>query len=311
MLFDKPLREHPPLLQLILIFSLCIASGGLFTLLALQLAETVTGIPGQLVPFWLENPEARFIPYIWWMQSMSAVGLLVVPGLVWSYYYDYNTPWEPLGLQHPTKFKVYAATAVLMLIILPLVYAIYAFNQSMALPEAWSELEKSLQNAEATSQQTITLLLSATGWTGFVFNLIVIALLPALSEELIFRGVLQNIVRNSSGNPHLAIWLAAFVFSAVHMQWYGFLPRMLLGALFGYLYFWSGQLSLAVLAHFVNNAIAVLFEYAAKTGQAPVTETELLQSPWWLVLLSALFTGILLRYLHLHRLKLNPQIPSN
>lgn len=310
MLFDKPLREHPPFLQLILVFSLCIASGGLFTLLALQLSEAVTGVAGQMVPFWLDNPEARFIPYIWWVQSMSAIGLFVVPGIVWAYYYDYNTPWEPLGFQYKAKLNTYAATTVLMVLVLPLVYAVYQLNQSMELPAAWSALEKSLQEAEKTSEQTIQLLLTASGWSGLAMNIIVIALLPAISEELIFRGVLQNIMRRFFANPHLAIWLTAILFSAIHMQWYGFLPRMLLGALFGYLYFWSGQLSLAVLAHFVNNGIAVIAEYASKTGKTPISETELLQSPWWLVLLSTLISGIFLRYLYLHRIKADSQLPS-
>lgn len=309
MLFNKPLREHPPLLQLILMVSLCIASGGLFTLIALQFSEAITGIPGQLVPVWLENPETRYIPYIWWMQSMSALGLLVVPGIIWSYYYDYNTNWQPLGLQHRSRFTVYLSVIALLLIVMPLIYAVYQANQQMKLPATWSALENSLQIAEQNSQKTIELLLQANGWSGLMLNLFVIALLPAISEELIFRAVLQNIMRRFFGNPHLAIWLAAILFSAVHMQWYGFLPRMLLGALFGYLYFWSGQLSLAVLAHFVNNAVAVLFEYAAKNGSSPITETQLLESPWWLVLLSALFTGILLRYLYLHRLKVTPQSP--
>jgi len=310
MLFDKPLRDHPPFLQFILIFSLCIASGGLFTLIALQLAEAVTGIPGQLVPFWLDNPETRFIPYIWWMQSMSAVGLFVVPGIVWAYYYDYSTSWEPLGFHHKTRTKNYIVTALLMLAVLPLVYVVYQLNQQVELPAAWSSLEKSLQEAEASSEKTIDLLLTAKGSMGFVLNIIVIALLPAISEELIFRGVLQNILRKAVANPHLAVWVTALIFSAIHMQWYGFVPRMLLGALFGYLYFWSGQLSLAVLAHFVNNAVAVVFEYVSKAAKSPFNETQLLESPWWLVLLSALFSGIFLRYLYLHRNKTNDLTPT-
>lgn len=150
MLFDKPLRDHHPLLQLILIFSLCIASGGLFTLIALQLAEVVTGIPGQMVPFWLDKPEARYIPYIWWIQGMSALGLFVVPGIVWAYYYDYSTPWEPLGFQYKARVSTYLTTALLMLAVLPLVYSVYQLNQSMELPAAWSALEKACRKQRPT-----------------------------------------------------------------------------------------------------------------------------------------------------------------
>lgn len=307
MLFDKPLRDHPPFLQLILIISLAIASGGLFTLIALQLSSQLTGVAGQLVPVWLENPDSKYIPYIWWMQSMSAIGLMVVPGLVWAYYYDYTLPWEPLGLHYKVTLKSYLAVGCIMIAVIPFIYAVYHLNQGMELPAVWSELEASLQKAEKDSEQTIQLLFQARGWSGLLMNLFVIALLPALSEELIFRGVLQNIMRNFFKNPHWAIWLTAILFSAIHMQWYGFLPRMILGALFGYMYFWSGKLGLAILAHFVNNAVAVLFEYMSMAAKSPFNETDLLASPWWLVLLSLLISGIFLRYLYLQRHKTNPQ----
>ncbi len=306
MLFDKPLRDHPPLLQLLLLFSLCIASGGLFTLIALQFSAQLTGISGQLVPAWLDQPDIKYIPYIWWMQSMSAFGLMVVPGIIWAYYYDYTTSWEPLGLHFKTSRKSYLAVVGIMLVSMPIIYAVYHWNQGIALPAAWSELEASLQKAEKDSEQTIKLLMQATGWSGLLMNLFVIALLPAISEELIFRGVLQNIMRSLFKQPHLAIWLTAILFSAIHMQWYGFLPRMLLGALFGYFYFWSGKISLAVLAHLVNNGLAVIIEYTGNATNLPVDEDVLLASPWWLVLLSLLFSGIFLRYLYLHRRELNP-----
>jgi len=94
-----------------------------------------------------------------------------------------------------------------------------------------------------------------------------IAILPAIGEELLFRGVLQRIFANWTKNIHLGVWIAAILFSAMHMQFYGFLPRMMLGVLFGYLFVWSGSLLLPILCHFINNGSAVIYAYVAGVDQ--------------------------------------------
>ena len=93
-----------------------------------------------------------------------------------------------------------------------------------------------------------------------ILNLIMIALLPAVGEELIFRGIMQQGLQKKM-SPHFAIWLAAIVFSAIHMQFFGFVPRMLMGVAMGYLFYWSGNLWYPIVAHFTNNALAVGMAY--------------------------------------------------
>lgn len=300
MLFDKPLRDHHPIVQLLLLIGLCLSSGGLFALIALKSAESVTGIAGTLVADWLQTPDPMYIPYIWWVQSLSAFGVFVLPGIIWAYYYDYDTPWQPLGLHIRQKPTIWLYVGILVIVISPLIYWIYGINQQMELPEAWSALEASMKTAEEESEKTIKLLLSATGTQAFLINILVIAILPAVGEELLFRGVLQNIFRGLFNNPHIAIWLGAILFSALHMQWYGFLPRLLLGAMFGYIYFWSGSIMLSIFAHFINNGAAVAVEMWGGEGGSEAIENALLNSPWWLILVSLLAVAILLRAIHLH-----------
>ena len=98
-----------------------------------------------------------------------------------------------------------------------------------------------------------------------LFNIFLIAFIPAMGEELFFRGALQGALRDWKGIK-TAIWITAIVFSAIHLQFYGFVPRMLLGAFFGYLIFWSNSIWPAVLAHFVNNVMAVIFYYFKYNG---------------------------------------------
>jgi membrane protease YdiL (CAAX protease family) len=96
----------------------------------------------------------------------------------------------------------------------------------------------------------------------FLAAIVILAIVPAIGEELLFRGILQNKIEMLSKNKHIAIWITAFIFSFIHFQFYGFVPRLLLGALFGYLYIWSGNLTIPILAHFINNGFTLLLLYA-------------------------------------------------
>lgn len=97
--------------------------------------------------------------------------------------------------------------------------------------------------------------------SGLLMNLVIMAVIPAVGEELIFRGCLQRIFCKWIASPHVCIWLVAIIFSAIHMQFYGFLPRMLIGALFGYLYFWSKNIYVPIFAHFLNNASVTVMAF--------------------------------------------------
>lgn len=123
-----------------------------------------------------------------------------------------------------------------------------------------------------------------------VLAFIVIAVLPAIGEEFVFRGLLQTEFQKLTRSPHLAIVLSAILFSAIHMQFFGFIPRFLLGVLFGYLYYWSGNLSVSILAHFVNNGTAVIGMYLYQRGavQFDMESTDAL--PATSVLSSAVLT---------------------
>jgi membrane protease YdiL (CAAX protease family) len=93
---------------------------------------------------------------------------------------------------------------------------------------------------------------------------VVIALIPAIGEELVFRGLLQPRVQRLTHNVHAAVWITGFIFSAIHFQFYGLIPRMLLGVLLGYLYVWSGNLWYPIVGHFTNNGFTLLMIFLYK-----------------------------------------------
>jgi hypothetical protein len=129
-------------------------------------------------------------------------------------------------------------------------------------------------------------------FAGFV----VIAVIPAFGEELLFRGFLQPFAVKTFKNVHVGIFFTAFVFGAFHLQFFGMVPRVFLGMLFGYLYYWSGSLLYPIVAHFVNNGFTVMMIYLHKQD---VTEFDIIAEesiPWYMALSSLLLSFFLFYY---------------
>jgi len=165
---------------------------------------------------------------------------------------------EPISV----KPLLWILTPLIVIGFMPVDSWIVEWNQSIALPEAFKGIEQWAKETENQLQALTKYLTSFDNIIEFLAALVILSVVPAIGEELLFRGVLQNKIQQLTKNYHVAIWIAAFVFSAIHFQFYGFVPRLLLGALFGYLYVWSGNLAIPMLAHFVNNGFTLLLLYA-------------------------------------------------
>jgi len=135
------------------------------------------------------------------------------------------------------------------------------FEGDMKLPVWLSGVEEWISSKENEANGLISLLITSDTIGLMFLNIFILAVLPAICEELLFRGVFQRIFYGFFRSPHSAIWIISFLFSFLHLQFYGFLPRLILGLTFGYLYYWSGTLWLPMLAHFVNNAVPVVFNH--------------------------------------------------
>jgi general stress protein CsbA len=136
----------------------------------------------------------------------------------------------------------------------------------MNLPDLFSGLENMMRQLEDKAAKITEKFLEMDTTGDLMVNLFIIAVLPAVGEELFFRGLLQRIFSDWSRNKHVGIWVTAVVFSALHGQFYGFVPRMILGGMFGYLLVWSGSLWIPILAHLVNNGVAVIASYYYQKG---------------------------------------------
>jgi len=161
----------------------------------------------------------------------------------------------------------------------PLVNLSFLINESIPLP-AWAGA------FEAQAEDTLKAVLTMNSPLIFLINLLIIAILPGIGEELIFRGILQKQIGLIFKSPIAAIWIAAFIFSAIHLQFEGFLPRMALGAVLGYLYYWTGNLWVPMIAHAFNNGIQVIVIYATGMDISGFDEKSSDQLQWWMIPLS-------------------------
>ncbi len=206
----------------------------------------------------LTNPESmRLLKFL---QVVQSIGLFIVPPFILAWLFYGNTE-EYLFLNKKPSTVSYILVVVMVFFTLPLINFIGVWNNQMQFPEWLSGVEDWMKNAEDRAAELTEAFLKVESIGGLMFNLFMIAFLPAIGEELLFRGVIQRIFTSWTRNHHWGIWISAILFSALHIQFYGFVPRLLLGVLFGYLLVWSGSMWLPIIAHFFNNAFAVIAMY--------------------------------------------------
>ena len=250
--------DQKPFLQLILILSLCLISVILFSVIGGLITVGVYGFDA----IGMNNlGDPNTISGLKLFQLFSAVGLFIVPPIFYGLFTSKKI-FQTLSLNKLKKPINYVLILILMVISTPFISWIIEINSNMVLPEFMSGIEDWMRSSERQAENLTKAFLTFDGIASFFYVLIIVAIVPALGEELLFRGVLQKIFINWFKNPHAGIWVAAILFSALHMQFFGFFPRMLLGLLFGYIFLWSKSLWLPITGHFINNGSVVIMAYA-------------------------------------------------
>lgn len=248
--------QRHPFISLLLLLLLMFAGAVVFTLLAFITVVAVYGMKEMLNA---STGTASSIEVIKLLQLFISTGMFVVPALFFARLESKN--WTTY-----LKFKIFPFVLIIIAVLImissgPMLELSAELNKSMKLPDFLKGLEQWMLSKELQMAEMTKALLKMNSLGILLFNILVLAIIPAVGEELIFRGCLQKIFAKWSGNKHIAIWVTAIIFSAIHVQFYGFLPRMLLGALFGYLLIWSGTIWIPILGHFVNNSVAVVTAY--------------------------------------------------
>ncbi len=293
------LNTLTPFPKLIFIILLIISAYALTFLLGLLLLQPLFGLSVTTVMGSLTDYENRqMVRVLEFFQVLQSVGLFVLPPILAGYLFGCG-PVSYLNFNAPAKPSVLLLTIILLIVSLPMVQWMISLNEMIRLPEFLRSVELWMQQTEEEAAKLTEAFMKMDSAGSFLFNLLMIAVIPALGEEMMFRGLLQRLFREWLGNVHVAIFISAFLFSAMHFQFYGFIPRLMLGLGFGYLYFWSGSIWVPVLAHFVNNGAAVLAAWLASLG--------ILGGDWesfgstnniWMIFMSFVFTAATLFFLY-------------
>ena len=232
-------------------------------------------------------------------QLFSATGMFICGSFALAYLFSRNVR-QFLSLQKPSGM-VLILVILNMWVAIPMINLIGELNNLITFPETLKPIEEFLRASEEKIEELTRLLLtSSDSFDALLLNLLIMAVIPAFGEELLFRGVIQNSLAKNLTNKLLAVWITAFLFSAVHFEFYGFITRLLLGAYFGYLLIWSKSIWVPIVAHFTNNATIVLFNFFVREKN-PDFDPERIGidgSPLWIigsVLLFSLFTAVIWR----------------
>lgn len=194
------------------------------------------------------------------IQAFGSVGAFLLPPLFFSYFaerscFSYNR------MNKAPKYSMVNIVIVMSLVIIPIVVALAEWNEGWKLPESLAGLEDWMRRTDEQNSELVKLMTRDSRVGVLLINIFVMAVLPAVGEELMFRGTVLPFLQKWTKSPHWAIWITAFIFSAIHFQISGFIPRMLLGAYLGYLCYWSGSLWLPILAHFMHNSMSIISDF--------------------------------------------------
>lgn len=198
-------------------------------------------------------------------QAISSTLIFIVPP-IGLYLLTRQKPMQELGFRKISPLWALFGGLALMFISLPITNLLGEWNQGMNFGEAFAKIEELLKTMEETAAELTQKMLKVDTFGGLLINLLVIALIPAIGEELTFRGVLQQALTKGCKNAHVAIILTAAIFSFIHLQFYGFFPRLFLGLLLGYMFYATGSLWTSIAMHFLNNGTAVVVYYLDNKG---------------------------------------------
>ena len=253
------LKYRPAWMQLLIFASLTIGIFLVVSFVAVLIISRIFNLsPTDFEEMNLLRPDV--VSGIKALQAVSSIALFLLPSLVFAYLSDAN-PLKYIGFKKPIPAGFFLIALVIILASFPMVAWLSEMNQHMHLPKSMQATEKMLRDAEDKSNDLLRTLLNMKSAADLVLMLLILAVLPAVAEELFFRGVLQRLLIQIIKRPWIGIIITSALFSALHGQFLGFFPRMVLGIVLGALYWYSGSLWPGILAHFINNALQIIMVY--------------------------------------------------
>lgn len=247
------------LLVILTVFVMLLAS----TVIAILFAIPLFNLSMEEILHIISFPDAAGLRILKYFQIFESVFLFLVPSILAAWLFSENAV-KFLNADRKPSAIMLILVMLSLITAIPMMNALSLFNSQLNLPGWMDVIENRIKGWEESAGRLTELFLQGENGRDLAVNVIMIGVLPAFGEELLFRGVIQRLLIEWTKNRHAGVWIGAFAFSFIHFQFYGFLPRFLLGLYFGYLLVWSGSIWLPIAGHFMNNAFAVIYyQFAA------------------------------------------------
>lgn len=283
------LKESSPWSSLLILLGItfaCSFGTQMFVILGFVISSgNLSDINDQMLNIMNGKPSG----FLYLILLTGSVGTFLIPSMILQYIE------RPYSNYFPINNKKILTFAFLIFIFLfalnPVMEVVSEWNLKMKLPESISSLESWMYQKEEEMKDLTENIVMVDSVKLLFANLLVMALVPAVVEEFYFRGSLQNICNRIFKNTHAAIWITAIIFSLIHLQFYGFFPRMILGVIFGYSLYWSGNIWVPVIGHFINNAtVTLLGFYYHQQGKTFDDLQQASLTDWYFIIPSIIFS---------------------
>jgi len=296
------INKYDYVLQLIILFAIVFA-GFLIAQVVAVLIFLVGG--GTLADMLLPGDEHINLLKI--SQIFASIITFVVPAVVFSYLKT-NNPIKYHSFKFPFVLSALGLTILLVYVFFPAMTQSYIWNQAIEFPSFLSGIEELFKSLEEQAAALTESLLQMDSIGDLLLNLLMVGVVAGFAEEILFRGTIQKFLVEWWGNHHIAIILTGLIFSAIHMQFYGLIPRWLLGILFGYIFYFTKNIWMPIIAHTVFNSTQVLAYYFSQTGAINVNVDEVETVPIFAVLISVILTAALFYLLYQRRVVDEPNL---
>jgi membrane protease YdiL (CAAX protease family) len=288
--------RQPPVIQLLTSVFIVILAGTLIFYLFVFAGAVIFG-KGISEMLSLPSADAGSVEIciLKFLQASQQIALFAIPALVIAVLFRKDNESFMRTDKVPGSIPV-ILVILLAILLIPVANYIGNINSKMDLPDWLSGVEAGMRAQEDKAAGLINLLIKSSGAGELIINILILAIIPSIAEEMIFRGIFQQLICRLFRSAHFGIWITAIIFSAIHLQFFGFLPRLILGLSFGYLFYWSGNLWIAVIAHFINNAVPVVLSYYTGWTELNEKTSELAQNQILLPVFTAFLSGCLFYY---------------
>ncbi|MBC8319836.1 MAG: CPBP family intramembrane metalloprotease [Bacteroidetes bacterium] len=219
----------------------------------------------------ISNPVTpNAVSFLKFYQMINQIGIFILPVFFYTFLVS-NSSFKYLSVNKAPMLISILVGGLVIYTILPTNNYLDELNRNMNLPDFLSGIEDWMQEKENKARKLTEILLSTSSITGLTINIIIVAIIPAIGEELLFRGLLLKLFNELAKNIHIAVLVSAIIFSAIHFQFYGFLPRLMLGMILGYLYVFTANLWVPIFVHFLNNASSTIIYYLHYNGYIKIS----------------------------------------